>query len=91
MGKYYTRACNFYYGINAKFLIKKKLALPLCGNQNIAFDKLEIITRNNKKVLSKIININQIKNLNSSTKKKVKEDLKRIVIKRNNFLKNIRK
>ena len=23
MTKYYTRACNFYYGTNAKFLIKK--------------------------------------------------------------------
>ena len=89
MTKYYTRACNFYYGTNAKFLIKKKIALPLCGNQNIAFDKLEIITRNNKKALSKIININQVKNLNTSIKKKVREDLKKIVIKRKNFLKNI--
>ena len=49
MTKYYTRACNFYYGINAKLLVKKKLALPLCGNKNIAFDKLEIITRKNNK------------------------------------------
>ena len=48
MTKYYTRACNFYYGINAKLLIKKKLALPLCGDKNIAFDKVEIITRKNK-------------------------------------------
>ena len=40
MTKYYTRACNFYYGINAKLLIKKKLALPLCGDKNIAFDKV---------------------------------------------------
>ena len=45
MSKYYTRACNFYYGISAKKLIKKKLALPLCGNNNIAFDKLEIFIR----------------------------------------------
>ena len=45
MPRYYTRACNFYYGINAKLLIKKRLALPLCGNKNIAFDKVEIITR----------------------------------------------
>ena len=69
MTKYYTRACNYYYGRNAKFLIKKKLALPLCGNQNIAFDKVEIITRNDKQALSKIINIKLIKNLNTSTKK----------------------
>ena len=47
MEKYYTRACNFYYGINAKLLIKKRLALPLCGNKNIAFDKVEVITRKN--------------------------------------------
>ena len=47
MTKYYTRACNFYYGENAKLLINKKLALPLCGNKYIAFDKLEIITRKN--------------------------------------------
>ena len=60
MIKYYTRACNFYYGINAKLLVKKKLALPLCGNKNIAFDKLEIITRKNNKILSKIINIKAI-------------------------------
>ena len=45
MRKYYTRACNFYYGTNAKNLIKKKLALPLCGNKNIAFDNIEILSR----------------------------------------------
>ena len=89
MKKYYTRACNFYYGTNAKFLIKKKLALPLCGNKNIGFDKLEIITRKNKKVLSNTIHINKIKNLNTSYKKKVQKDLKKIVLKRKNFLKNI--
>ena len=70
MTKYYTRACNFYYGSNAKILIKKKLALPLCGNKNIAFDKVEIITRKNKKVLSNIIKIDRIKNLSASSKKK---------------------
>ena len=60
MKKYYTRACNFYYGVNAKLLIKKKLALPLCGNKNIAFDKIEIFTRNKNKILSKIINIKKL-------------------------------
>ena len=43
MTKYYTRACNFYYGNAAIQLIKKKQALPLCGNNNTAFDTLEII------------------------------------------------
>ena len=89
MTKYYTRACNFYYGINAKLLIKKRLALPLCGNKNIAFDKIEVITRKNNKVLSKIINIKKIEALSVSSKKKIKQDLKKIVLKRKNFLKNV--
>ena len=89
MTKYYTRACNFYYGINAKLLIRKRLALPLCGNKNIAFDKIEVITRKNSKVLSKIINIKKIENLSISLKKKIKQDLKKIVLKRKNFLKNV--
>ena len=89
MTKYYTRACNFYYGINAKQLIKKKIALPLCGNQNIAFDKVEVITRKKHKVLSKIINIKNIHTLNTTCKKKVKLDLKKIVSRRKNFLKNV--
>ena len=89
MTKYYTRACNFYYGINAKLLIKKRLALPLCGNKNIAFDKVEVIKRENNKVLSKIINVKKIETLSSSFKNKVKQDLKKIVLKRKNFLKNV--
>ena len=80
MTKYYTRACNFYYGTKAKFLIKKKLALPLCGNKNIAFDKVEVITRKNKKVLSNVVHINKIKKLNIHSKKKVRKDLKKIVL-----------
>ncbi|MAW17585.1 MAG: dihydropteroate synthase [Pelagibacteraceae bacterium] len=89
MTKYYTRACNFYYGENAKLLINKKLALPLCGNKYIAFDKLEIITRKNYKVLSKTIYFKKINRLKSSCKKKVKQDLKKIILKRKNFLKNV--
>ena len=38
MRKYYTRPCNFYYGNYARKLISKKKALPLCGNNLIAFD-----------------------------------------------------
>ena len=37
MNRYYTRASNFYYGDNARLLIRRKLALPLCVNKNIAF------------------------------------------------------
>ena len=57
MKKYYTRACNFYYGLNAKILIKKKLALPLCGNKSIAFDQVEVFIRKNNQVLSKIMEL----------------------------------
>ena len=84
MNKYYTRACNFYYGNNARLLIRNKLALPLCGNKDIAFDKVEIFTRKNNKVLSKIINIKDINSLRFSFKKKIKKDLKNITSKRKN-------
>ena len=89
MNKYYTRACNFYYGVNAKRLIKKKLALPLCGNINIAFDKLEIFTRKKNRISSKFIHFKNINSLSSFCKKKVQMDLKKIISKRKNFLKNI--
>ena len=89
MVKYYTRACNFYYGINAKKLIKNKTALPLCGNQNIAFDKVEVIVRNNNKISSRIVYFKKINALSNTCRKKVREDLKKIVLKRKNFLKNI--
>ncbi len=50
MQKYYTRACNFYYGSTSKEKIKKKLSLPLNGNSLISFDTLEIITRKKIKI-----------------------------------------
>ena len=53
MNKYYTRACNFYYGKSAGILIKKKAALSLCGQKDIAFDCIEIFTRDKNKVISK--------------------------------------
>ena len=89
MKKYYTRACNFYYGNNAKLKIKKKLALPLCGNSNISFDKIEIITRTKNNTTSKIINLKKINKLNGLLKKKIKIDLKKITMKRKNFLNNV--
>ena len=49
MEKYYTRACNFYYGSVSKEKIKKKLTLPLNGNNLISFDHIELIKRNSKK------------------------------------------
>ena len=89
MIKYYTRACNFHYGKYSKFLINKKLALPLCGNEHISFDKIEIITRKKNKISSKFINLKDIKNLKKAEKKKITLDLNKITSKRRNFLKNI--
>ena len=82
MRKYYTRACNFYYGECAKNLIKKKLALPLCGNNYIAFDSIEILSRDKNK---KIINVKNVKKLPTEIKKIVFKDLKKIVLKRKNL------
>ena len=89
MQKYYTRACNFYYGSKARHLIKKKKALPLCGNNDIAFDQIEIICRNNKKTQTRVISFKNIQNLDSSLKKKVKLDIKKIINRRKNFFKYI--
>ena len=79
MVKYYTRACNFYYGSNSRDLIKKKLSLPLSGAKNISFDTLEIITRKSKKK----INFKNISKLNNNLKKKIYIDLKNITKKKN--------
>ena len=85
MTKYYTRACNFYYGSVSKNLIKKKLALPLCGNENISFDKVEIFIRKKNKITSKILNIKEIKLQNLNLKKKILKDIKKISKKRKYF------
>jgi len=74
MIKYYTRACNFYYGQTSKEKIRKKLALRLNGNNLISFDTIEIITRKYKKK----IHIREIKNQSYKIKKKIKEDVKLI-------------
>jgi dihydropteroate synthase len=78
MKKYYTRACNFYYGSTSKEKIKKKLSLPLNGNNLISFDTIEIITRKYKKK----IHIREIKNQSNKIKKKIKEDIKLITRKK---------
>ena len=49
MQKYYTRACNFYFGSISRKNIKKKLTVPLNGNNLISFDKVEIISRKRNK------------------------------------------
>ncbi len=89
MVKYYTRACNFYYGSRARILIKKRKALSLCGNKNIAFDKLEIFVRKNNKIETKYVSLKNIRFLNEKLQKKIKHDLKKIKKKRENFLKTI--
>ena len=78
MKKYYTRACNFFYGSYSKKLIKKKLTLPLCGSSTISFNQVEIFTRNQKRVKSKIIDIKNIKKLPLIIKNKVLSDIKKI-------------
>ena len=84
MSRYYTRACNFYYGLKSKTLVKKKKTLPLNGNSEISFDKIEIISRKS----SKTINLNEIHKLPISLKKKIKKDIKKISLKKN--IKNLR-
>ena len=49
MRQYYTRPCNFYYGKNARDLIKQKKAYGLAGRIDIAFDQIEIIKKGKKK------------------------------------------
>ena len=86
MRKYYTRPCNFYYGYQAKILIKNKKALPLAGNSNIAFDKLEIFKRKNKgNIESKIYLINEVKKIHKSMLNIVRKDLRNITNKRKNI------
>ena len=82
MKKYYTRACNFFYGSNSKKLIKKKFSLPLCGNNAISFNKIEIFVKNKKKISSKVINIKNINKLPDVVKKKILRDIKNITSKR---------
>tara|TARA_A100001037_G_scaffold300794_1_gene329013 strand:- start:373 stop:1437 length:1065 start_codon:yes stop_codon:yes gene_type:complete len=89
MVKYYTRACNFYYGNHAKLLIKKKIALPLCGKNNLAFDCIEFFARKNRRVKSKKIFLKNLKKLSNFEYKLIKKDLVKISSKRKNFLKNV--
>ena len=81
MRRYYTRACNFYYGKDSKILISKKKTLPLNGNKEISFDYIEIISRKSKKKFS----INNLARLPKLVKKQVIFDLKIITSKKKNF------
>ena len=78
MIKYYTRACNFYYGQISKHKVNKKKALPLNGNKLISFDTIELISRKKKKK----IKIKDIKKLKPIIKNKILKDLKEITKKK---------
>ena len=78
MIKYYTRACNFYYGRESKEKIKQKMSLPLNGKHFISFDEIEIISRKSIKRVS----IKKIKHLPKIIKKKIIEDIKNITKKK---------
>ena len=81
MERYYTKACNFYFGKQSKNLVKKKKSIPLHQIKEISFDHIEIISRKSKKKIS----INQIKYLPKNLKKKIISDIKRIKFKLKNF------
>ena len=74
MIKYYTRACNFYFGKNSIEKVNKNLSIPLHGNKLLSFDTIELLSRKTKKK----INIKKINNLNSEIKKKVIFDINNI-------------
>ncbi len=78
MPKYYTRACNFYYGTTSKHLIKQKKTLPLNGKSEISFDEIEIISRNSKRKIP----IKKINDLQNNIKKIVVQDIKKITKKK---------
>jgi dihydropteroate synthase len=81
MKKYYTRACNFYYGKKSLKLVNQKKTLPLNGNKEISFNKIEVISRDSKK----IVNIKSVKKLSKKQREKIDKDLKIIIKKNNNF------
>ncbi len=74
MIKYYTRACNFYFGSISTEKVKKRQSIPLHGNKFISFDTIEILTR--KK--TKRINIKKINKISKNLKKKIFLDIKNI-------------
>ena len=82
MPRYYTKVCNFYYGSKSKYLVKSKKTLPLNGNDSISFDKIEIISRKSKKIIS----IKHINHLPSKLKKIIKNDIKIIIKSKKNFI-----
>ncbi len=81
MYRYYTKACNFYYGNKSKLLVQKKKTFPLNGNKEISFDHIEIISRKSIKKIS----IKRINSLPKLIKKRIKFDLRNIISKKKKF------
>ncbi|MBD1141395.1 dihydropteroate synthase [Pelagibacterales bacterium SAG-MED39] len=81
MSRYYTRACNFYYGSKSKIYVKQKKTLPLNGINTISFDHIELFSRKSKKKIS----IKRLDRLPKLLKKQVKQDLKTLSSKKKNF------
>ena len=59
----------FFTALTQKNLSKKKSTLPLCGDNSISFNQIEIFVKDHNKVNSKIINIKDIKQLPTIIKK----------------------
>ena len=83
MNKYYTRACNFYYGKISAEKLKKKLSLPLNGHKLISFDTIEIFNQD----YSKKIHINDVKNISPRLRSKIIKDIAQI--KKKKIFKNL--
>ena len=81
MQRYYTRACNFYYGNISKDLVKKKKTLPLNGIDEISFDQIELISRKSIKKIS----IDKLNTLPKLLRKQINSDLRKITAKKKNF------
>jgi dihydropteroate synthase len=65
-----------------KNLVQNKKTLPLGGNREISFDKLEIFSRDKNKISSQIIDIKKLRSLSKKIKTQVVEDIKKIISKR---------
>ena len=81
MKKYYTRACNFFYGKSSIELVNLKKTFPLRGNKEISFNNIEIISRDSIKKIS----LKSIRKLPQLQKKKIEKDMKIIIKKNRNF------
>ncbi len=81
MDRYYTRACNFYFGNQSKNLVLKEKTIPLHQIKEISFDQIEIISRKSKRIIS----IHKIKNVSKKLREKIDKDIVKIKSKKNNF------